>query len=290
MMAMDVVDTLRHREYLVTRELGEGERKEGLIERLKTIYAGQGIEVPDHILAQGVEALKRDRFVYEPPAPGLSVSLAKLYVSREVWSKYLAGVIGAFAGAWFGYQVLVIWPAERRAEAQAVELQETLPNRLTQLRDRIFIQTELESVKATARTLYDTGIASAKSGDRKAANTAADQKNLGQEYELRIVSRQGTRSGVWRVPDVNTGARNYYLIVEAIDRGGSVLPLKILNEETGARANVSTWGIRVSKQVFDSVGRDKNDDGIIQNNIVAWILNPFCRPLAAPSPSGRRPC
>jgi len=274
MMAMDVVDTLRHREYLVTRELGEGERKEGLISRLKTIYAGQGIEVPDHILAQGVEALKRDRFVYEPPAPGLSVTLAKLYVSRGVWSKYLAGAIGAFAGAWFGYQALVVWPAERRAEAQAIELRETLPSRLAQLRDRIFAQTELESVKATALSLYDTGIASARSGDRKAANTAADslaqiQKKLGQEYELRIVSRQGTRSGVWRVPDVNTGARNYYLIVEAIDRGGNVLPLEIRNEETGAMANVSTWGIRVSKQVFDSVGRDKNDDGIIQNNIVA---------------------
>lgn len=274
MLAMDVVDTLRHREYLVTRELGEGERKEGLIERLKTIYAGQGIEVPEHILAQGVEALKLDRFVYEPPAPGPSVSLARLYVTRGVWGKYLIGAIGAFAGAWIGYQALIVWPAERRAEAQAIELKETLPNRLTQLRDQVFAQTRLEEVKAKAQGLYDSGIAAARAGNRTTANAAADglaevQKNLGLEYELRIVSRAGEQSGVWRVPDVNSSARNYYLIVEAVDAGGNVVPLNIRNEETGQTVRATKWGVRVSKAVFDGIRRDKSDDGIIQNTIVA---------------------
>src|SRR4029453_14516698 len=40
-LAMDVVDTLRHRERLVERELNE----EQLIERLRSLYKGQGIEV-----------------------------------------------------------------------------------------------------------------------------------------------------------------------------------------------------------------------------------------------------
>ena len=34
MLAMDVVDTLRHREQLVSRELAEGERDDQLLERL----------------------------------------------------------------------------------------------------------------------------------------------------------------------------------------------------------------------------------------------------------------
>ena len=274
MLAMDVVDTLRHREYLVTRELGEGKRKEGLIERLKTIYAGQGIEVPEHILAQGVEALKRDRFVYQPPAPGLSVSLAKLYVTRTLWGKYLAGALGALLGAWFGYQALVVWPAERRAEAQAIELKETLPNRLSQLRDSVFAQTRLEEVNAQAQAFYDSGIAAARAGDRVAATAATDglaemQKALGLEYELRIVSRPNEQSGVWRVPDVNSNARNYYIIVEAVDAGGNIVPLNIRNEETGQAVRATKWGVRVSKAVFDGIRRDKSDDGIIQNTIVA---------------------
>ena len=57
MLAMDVVDTLRHRRKLVARELDETQRDEQLLDRLRKIYAAQGIEVPDHILMEGVAAL-----------------------------------------------------------------------------------------------------------------------------------------------------------------------------------------------------------------------------------------
>ena len=67
MIAMDVVDTLRHREDLVRRELNEEGRESELIARLRQIYRDQGIEVPDHVLADGVKALKDSRFVYTPP-------------------------------------------------------------------------------------------------------------------------------------------------------------------------------------------------------------------------------
>jgi hypothetical protein len=42
MLAMDVVDTLRHRERLVERELNEEVREEQLIDRLRTLYKSQG--------------------------------------------------------------------------------------------------------------------------------------------------------------------------------------------------------------------------------------------------------
>src|SRR5690606_13396328 len=58
MLAMDVVDTLRHREHLIARELAAGARDEDMVARLRQVYAAQGIDVPDHILKQGVEALR----------------------------------------------------------------------------------------------------------------------------------------------------------------------------------------------------------------------------------------
>ena len=58
MIAMDVVDTLRHREDLVRRELDEEQREAELIARLRKIYHDQGIEVPDRVLADGVKALQ----------------------------------------------------------------------------------------------------------------------------------------------------------------------------------------------------------------------------------------
>ena len=69
LLAMDVVDTLRHRERLVDQELNAEAREEQLIARLKEIYGAQGIEVPDSIIAQGVKALKESRFVYTPAPP-----------------------------------------------------------------------------------------------------------------------------------------------------------------------------------------------------------------------------
>ena len=62
MLAMDVVDTLRHRQDLVARELGGKNRQKRMIEKLRTIYKDQGIEVPERILKEGVAALEENRF------------------------------------------------------------------------------------------------------------------------------------------------------------------------------------------------------------------------------------
>ena len=89
MIAMDVVDTLRHREDLVRRELNEEGRESELIARLRQIYRDQGIEVPDHVLAEGVKALKDSRFVYTPPPPSWKRTLLTLWVKREIHGKRL---------------------------------------------------------------------------------------------------------------------------------------------------------------------------------------------------------
>ncbi len=83
MLARDVVDTLRHRQDLVERELAGDAREKQLIEKLREIYHQQGIEVTDAVLMEGVKALDESRFVYTPPKPSLGVSLAKLYVGRR---------------------------------------------------------------------------------------------------------------------------------------------------------------------------------------------------------------
>src|ERR671918_2826776 len=91
MMAMDVVDTLRHREKLVERELDTEGREAELMARLKEIYRQQGIEVPDRVLTDGVKALRESRFVYTPPPPGWKRTLFILWVRR--------GQIGTLAAA-----------------------------------------------------------------------------------------------------------------------------------------------------------------------------------------------
>jgi len=273
MMAMDVVDTLRHDDAVVMKELGAEDRDAGMIERLREIYAAQGIEVPDHILKAGVEGLKEDRFVYNPPASGFSRFLALAYVSRLAWSKWLAIVLVVLVIAGAAWQFLVVAPRERAAEALQVELAEELPNRLSVLAERVAGLTDNSDLLAEADRLKTDGITAAGDGKVEAARKAASDldrlaADLAAVFEVRIVSRSGTPTGVTRIPDVNRNVNNYYLVVEAINPDGKAIARPIVSEEDGKTSSVTIWAQRVSKAAFDAVRRDKENDGIVQKTLI----------------------
>jgi hypothetical protein len=271
MLAMDVVDSLRHADKLVERELSTEERDRQLKERLRQLYAAQGIDVPERILDEGVAALREDRFVYRPPAGGLRRSLALVWVRRGRWLKGLAvaaGILAAVAGGWyFGVKL----PAERQVAEQTREITETLPRQLQTELDRVLAVSKVEQAKQQARALAADGQAALKAGDaavarQKLGQLTALREKLEQSYVLRIVSKPGQQSGVWRVPRLNPAGRNYYVIVEAVDSQGRPVTLDVTSEEDNKTARVSTFGIRVDQRTFDQIRADKQDDGIIQNN------------------------
>ncbi len=256
---MDIVDTIRRRERMVQRELDAEGREIDLKERLRKIYAAQGIDIPDHVLEQGVAAIKEDRFVYTPAAPGFPRTLATLYVTRNAWGKWLLGAIAAVMIAAAGYYAAVVAPAAR------------LPGRIEALHAQIAGITEDAEARTQAGQIRDAGLAAVQRGDAGNARAAVASLEellglLEQDYTLRVVNRPGEYSGVYRIPDLNEQARNYYVIVEAIDSRGNVLTVPILSEETGATERVKAWGLRVDEDVFNAVANDKKDDGIIQNN------------------------
>jgi len=326
MLAMDIVDTIRRRERMVQRELDAEGREIDLKERLRKIYAAQGIDIPDHVLEQGVAAIKEDRFVYKPAAPGFPRTLATLYVTRNAWGKWLLGAIAAVMIAAAGYYAAVVAPAARlpgriealhaqiagitedaEARTQAGQIREAglaaarrgerdqarsaiasleaLHQRLEQIAVLRRVEGQrIETVHAQiaeiaqepeARTqagqIREAGLAAVQRGDAGNARAAVASLEellglLEQDYTLRVVNRPGEYSGVYRIPDLNEQARNYYVIVEAIDSRGNVLTVPILSEETGATERVKAWGLRVDEDVFNAVANDKKDDGIIQNN------------------------
>jgi hypothetical protein len=271
MLAMDVVDTLRHRQDLATRELAGVTREQQLIDKLREIYHQQGIEVPDHILKEGVAALQESRFVYDPPKSGFGTSLATLYVGRKQWGRpalVIAGVLLVAAVGWFG-----IWQPYRNAQAEQarIELAEGLPAEMDQLYQTVFEETKVQQAVVEAEAIRTRGKAFAAEGNRVGAEEAVTDLTalrdlLRQEYSLRIVNRSDEKSGFWTFPEVNTDATNYYLVVEALNTDGDKLSLPILNEENGETEVVATWGVRVPETVYNAVVADKQDDGIIQNN------------------------
>jgi hypothetical protein len=86
------------------------------------------------------------------------------------------------------------------------------------------------------------------------------------------------RSGIWRVPQNNPNARNYYVIVEAVTAAGKRLAVPVTSEEDGKTDTVKQWGLRVKASVFEQIKRDKVDDGIINNNVFGLKKRGYLQP------------
>ena len=137
----------------------------------------------------------------------------------------------------------------------------------------IYNETKVQTAVADAEEYRTRGKAAAASDDRAGAESAvasltALRDLLREDYTLRVVSRDGVKSGFWTFPTSNTEATNYYVVVEAMGADGKALSLPIANEETGKTETVSMWGLRVPQAVYDSVSADKQDDGIVEHNVV----------------------
>lgn len=269
MLAMDVVDTLRHRERMISRELSVEDRRAALIDRLREIYKAQGIDVPDRILEDGVTALEEKRFAYEPPQNSLAVGLAKFYIGRDRW---LAPVLTIVALAAIGaaiWQFAIAGPREARAEAARIELAETLPEALSVARDEALALAETGAARERVETAYRRGVAAIEDGDAGAARAEAATLDrladvLAQSLAIRIVSEPGEFSGVFRESVVDPNVVNYYLIVEAVDASGERQALEVTNEELFEVEWTERWGVRVSEADFNRVAADKQNDQIIQ--------------------------
>jgi len=265
MMAMDVVDTLRHRTRVVDMELNEDAREEQLIARLKEIYGAQGIEVPDRILKDGVKALAEQRFAYKPPADTFSVKLAKVYVSRRKWLPQTLTGLGALAAIVVGFQLFVFGPMNAEWQRMPTEISQALAEGQKLAVDPA-VDMQLASVAAEGQRAIANG-------DRGAARTQlttlkdmTDQ--LGQEYDVRIVSRPGEDTGFFRKRQDVPNGMSYYLVVEPVAPGGRVLKVPIYNIETEKTDRVSIWAQRVNKDTLDRVAAEKAASGVVVNDVL----------------------
>jgi hypothetical protein len=274
MLAMDVVDTLRHRQDLVERELAGDAREKQLIEKLREIYHQQGIEVTDAVLMEGVKALDESRFVYTPPKPSFGVNLAKLYVGRKKWGPAALAIalilVVGLGGYFFAYRPY----QQAQVEGARVELSEKLPAQMDALYQTIFEETKVQQAVTEAEQMRTRGKTAATEGNRSGAEQAIAsltglRDQLRQEYQLKIVNREGQKTGFWTFPEINTAATNYYVVVEAIGSDGKPLTLPITNEENGQTENVAIWGVRVPESTYRAVESDKKDDGIVERGTLA---------------------
>ena len=278
MLAMDVVDTLRHRERVVERALSTEEQDQQMVVRLREIYAGQGIEVSDAVLERGVQDLRANRFVYTPAPPSFGRSLANLYVSRGRWGKPVAALTALFVVIAISWQLFIRGPEQAAIAA--------LPEALEQAHAAVVAATDVPAIEADADSLRgdgETALARGEYDGTRAAIASLDRLHgaLLTEYEVRVVYGPGELSGFFREPEDNPGAQNYYLVVEAVDPRGNRVARSITNEETTRTVSATRWAQRVDAATYDATVADKRDDGIIQNAVLGekrrGVLDPELR-------------
>jgi hypothetical protein len=172
MLAMDVVDTLRHQHQLVEAELDEDRRQQEFVERVQAIYRSQGIDVDEAMIRDGVQALRENRFVYTPPERTLSVRLAEVYVERGKWARRAAAVLACALLLWAAFAVPLHY--QRRGlidgfASRAFRLAVTAESR-TRTADELLIRWErahaADNSVAVARLLTDAASAIARAQDR----------------------------------------------------------------------------------------------------------------------------
>lgn len=284
LIAMDVVDTLRHRDLILQKELDQEGREKQLVARLREIYAAQGIEVTDEVLLQGVQALEEQRFEYKPAQPSFSVTLARIYVSRGRWWKPVVGAVAALAAAVAAYQIGIVQPAKANQARVERALNETLPAQLAAAHREALGASQSETANQLAATYLRDGDAALQAREVGAVEGAIARleqlkSDLSVSYEVRVVYGPGEpRSGIFRIPEDAPTARNHYLIVEAVDAAGRLVEVKIESEEDRKTQRVTRWGQRVSEEAFNAVASDKRDDQIIQNAVIgtkaSGVLDP----------------
>ena len=274
MLAMDVVDTLRHRKFALDEILARND--ETLINKVRHIYRDQGINVSDTTIREAVEALNEERFSYNPPTNGWRLRLAHAYIDRVKWAKRVA-VIAIIGGVVYAVYAVRESYRERKIQTQIeaqqadekafAELVESSANLILNARDTAKTPDAQRGVESAVNALM---LAIDQDDSIAAKDAATELRSLTTEialaYEVRIVSRPGKKSGVFRIPEENPGTRNYYVIVEAIDHSSRPVAVSITSEEDGSTDTVNTWGMRVAFPVFEKVKQDKLDDGIIQNS------------------------
>jgi len=275
MVAMDVVDTLRHQQGIAERELDGEARRTRLLDRLREMYRGQGIDVPDHVLEEGIDALEQERFQYKPVATSWRTRLAHIWVSRGRWGKpmgFLAVLGSLFYGVYFATDIL----PERQLKANLPEQLESSLNSINELaKNRDIVDDAARSASQATAAINNGEYAEAKA---IVEGLESIQAQLAQRYEIRVIARANEKSGIWRTPPNNPNGRNYYLIVEAVDSNNNVLELTILNQEDNRAARKKTWGLRVNESVFFKIAADQRDDGIIQSNKVGEKLAGYLKP------------
>ena len=275
MLSMDVAEMVRRVPELAARADAAAEIAAG--------YRAAGIEPDAGSVADGIAAAGDGRFDYVPPQSGIGVWLARRYVDRKRWQPAVVAALLTLTIGFGGYYFVYKPYRMSQVEQAKLDLEIRMPAQMDALYQTIFEETKVQQASIEADQLRAQGKAAAQKGDRDGAEAAIDgltglRNTLQLDYTLRVVDGPDGKWGFWNFPADNSDAANYYLIVQAVDSNGDPVSLPITDEQTRQTDTVSKWGLRVPIEVYRAVESDKQDNGVIEHNLLGAKAFGFLEP------------
>jgi hypothetical protein len=281
---MDVASALRRERETVAAQLDIDTTKARLRERLLATAVAAGEAVTAAEVDAAIELHFRSQHEYSDPPAGWGRFWALVWVLRRGLTVALCCVALVTAGvAWavLGLVGPAGAPASAGAAGAAVTEVSAAPavrgdeelSRLWATFEPLAAAVEVLAADDAARQRVSAGVAAGKAAFAAKATARLRQcladlealrSLLDEEYELRIVSRPGEKSGIDRY-DARGRLVGYYVIVEAVTPDGRVLPRRIRSGETQQTTTATKWGEQVGRSTWDRIAADAQADGVVDD-------------------------
>ena len=260
LLTIDLVDGLRREQERLDLALDDHERMQELRNEIRSYYQQAGITVSDALIDRAIEERQQQRFAFRPPKLGFAGHLAaRTWIHRGPVSLIVAAIVLIGTGGWLIEQQL----AERAQQEQQVA-ETAHASALACLAENIAEADAADAAVLSA--LRNEGEAlpatNAEAWNGEANATCAF---FAAPVRLRVVSESGEQSGVWRYFNGNTGARAYYLVVDALSASGTPVEVPFESAEDGQQYRQSRFAVRVDEAIYERVRADKEQDGVLQN-------------------------
>ena len=275
MGAMALIVEWRHKQMIFQVHLDLHKRREEVARRIREYYQSQNIEVSDALVEQGVRSYFEKRLTYEAsPAGTLSGLLTRIYITRSSWKKPVAIGVAALT-------LLVGGSYIAQQERETVSMQAAA-------RDAAVIDKIAAQISEIDERFQSMGMTPAEqeqvSAGVAAANAAVQERDIARAHDslaalkatlayaetpltFNVVDRAGVKPGIERNYSTS-GGKSWYLITEAVDPSGNVVPVTVTSVESGTKKQATLFGVRVSKDVFENVKADKMEDGHVDNRML----------------------
>jgi len=203
---------------------------------------------------------------YQDPKPGFQNVLAHAWVWRKRIVAGVAAVAITLGGAYYLFfsSAAPFSPTVQANRAVAAE-QETasvLVDRIIAMAKDPAVIEQAKSLQAEINTARGEDVTSAIAAREKLAQLV-DQ--LSTNYEAHILNKPNQTSAFERLMPGKTPL--HYVIVEARDSAGNVIPQMIRDVETGKVEQVTQWAEQVPRDVYLKLKQDKQSDGLLNQTL-----------------------